>query len=332
MVMVAFPMRSYKAPIDFVSFGRDKNDNNNEILGLPADSRPKCRCRLGKDGILMIPRVFPKTSARPSRLRRREASTPAPAPEEWLQEQRPSSYWVTTRRPFPSLLFVAPLAIAYETAVFWRSGQGAIGGTRAGADAWMCQVLTSIGLSHPWFLPLLLAVILLGWQVTSSHRWRFSPSILGGMIVESMTWAIALLGMGRLIDLGFSYMEQGHLPLLAADPSAPRHLDLTAVIGYIGAGVYEETLFRLMLIPAFFGTLRLLQMPQVLSSSWAVTASALLFALAHHAGSPGEVFTWYAFIFRWMAGVFFAWVFVLRGFGIAVGTHTAYDILVGWIG
>jgi hypothetical protein len=33
-----------------------------------------------------------------------------------------------------------------------------------------------------------------------------------------------------------------------------------------------------------------------------------------------------------MAGVFFAWVFVIRGFGIAVGTHTAYDILVGWVG
>ena len=67
------------------------------------------------------------------------------------------------------------------------------------------------------------------------------------------------------------------------------------------------------------------------SSALAVTGSALLFALAHHAGSPGEPFTWFAFIFRWMAGVFFAWVFILRGFGIAVGTHTMYDILVGWI-
>ena len=228
---------------------------------------------------------------------------------------------------------MAPLAIAYESAVFWRSGPGASGsGSRAGADAWMCQALASVGLSHPWFLPILLAVILLGWQVSSSHDWRFSPSILGGMIVESVTWAIALLGMGRLIDLGFSYLEQGRLPMLW--PIRPRRFTraFTTLIGYIGAGVYEETLFRLMLIPVFFGILRLLQMPQVLSSSWAVTASALLFALAHHAGSPGEAFTWYAFIFRWMAGVFFAWVFVLRGFGIAVGTHTAYDILVGWIG
>ncbi len=152
------------------------------------------------------------------------------------------------------------------------------------------------------------------------------------MIVESLIWAVALLGIGRLLDLGFSYLEQGGLPILATEPAAIPHPTFTALVGYVGAGVYEETLFRLMLIPVLFGILRLLQMPQVLSSSWAVTASALLFALAHHAGTPGEVFTWYAFVFRWMAGVFFAWVFIIRGFGIAVGTHTAYDILVGWIG
>ena len=103
------------------------------------------------------------------------------------------------------------------------------------------------------------------------------------------------------------------------------------MIGYVGAGVYEETLFRLILVPVFFWSLRLLQTPQIFASTLAVTGSALLFALAHHAGSPGEPFTWFAFIFRWMAGVFFAWVFVLRGFGVAVGTHTIYDILVGWI-
>jgi hypothetical protein len=39
-IMVAFPSERYKAPTDFVLFGRDKNDNNNEILGLRAHSRP----------------------------------------------------------------------------------------------------------------------------------------------------------------------------------------------------------------------------------------------------------------------------------------------------
>ena len=75
-----------------------------------------------------------------------------------------------------------------------------------------------------------------------------------------------------------------------------------------------------------------MQTPAVLASTLAVTASALLFSLAHHAGTPGEAFTWFAFIFRWLAGVYFAWVFVVRGFGVAVGTHTAYDILVGAVG
>jgi hypothetical protein len=32
-----------------------------------------------------------------------------------------------------------------------------------------------------------------------------------------------------------------------------------------------------------------------------------------------------------MSLVFF-WVFVIRGFGIAAGTHTGYDILVGYFG
>jgi membrane protease YdiL (CAAX protease family) len=120
------------------------------------------------------------------------------------------------------------------------------------------------------------------------------------------------------------------LPLAAgaAAPAGP----LAALVGFLGAGVYEEALFRLVLIPVFFAALRALQTPQVIASSAAITASSLLFSLAHHAGTPGEAFTWFAFIFRWLAGVYFAWVFVVRGFGVAVGTHTAYDVLVGWLG
>jgi hypothetical protein len=194
----------------------------------------------------------------------------------------------------------------------------------------MRSALASVGVADHWLLPLVLVVILLSWQVVSFRDWRFSPGILAGMVVESFVWAVALLGISRMIDVAFSYLEQGR-PLLLAIESGSGHRSLVGLIGYIGAGVYEETLFRLILVPLFFSTLRLLQAPQVFASALAVTASALMFALAHHAGNPAEQFTWFAFVFRWMAGVFFAWIFVLRGFGIAVGTHTMYDILVGWI-
>jgi hypothetical protein len=220
--------------------------------------------------------------------------------------------------------------LAYEMGVLWRAGTTSAG-VRTGADAWMRQALASVGLTDQWFLPLVLVVILLGWQVGSPREWRFSPSILVGMVLESCMLAIALVGVSRLIDLGFSFLDQ-HVPPVLAVTSSPSRTGLAPLIGYLGAGVYEETMFRLVLVPILFGLLRLLQTPQILASALAVTGSALLFSLAHHAGTPGEPFTWFAFVFRWMAGVFFAWVFVIRGFGIAVGTHTAYDVLVGWVG
>ena len=262
-------------------------------------------------------------------VRRKVRGRPASTEDDWLV-RRPSSYWVATRRPFPSLLLVAPLVIAYELGVLWLSG-ATPGALRTGADTWMRRALASLGLSDHWLLPLLLVLILLTWQVLKFYDWRFSPGILAGMVLESVLWAVVLLGISRLIDFGFSYLEQAPvLLLLAVNPGGPEP-SISSLIGYLGAGIYEETLFRLILVPILFTALRLLQTPQVLASALAVTGSALLFALAHHAGTPGEPFTWFAFVFRWMAGVFFAWVFVLRGFGIAVGTHTMYDILVGWI-
>ena len=221
------------------------------------------------------------------------------------------------------------MVIAYEWAVIGLGGSTP-GRLRTGADTWMRNALGSLGLDDRWLLPLLLVVILLGWQVVSYRDWRFSPGILAGMAVESLVLAVVLVGISRLIDAGFSYLEERGTGVLAVMPARGSPF-VASLIGYVGAGVYEETLFRLILVPVFFGVLRLLQAPQVVASTLAVTGSALLFALAHHAGMPGEPFTWFAFIFRWMAGVFFAWVFVLRGFGVAVGTHAIYDILVGWI-
>jgi hypothetical protein len=241
-----------------------------------------------------------------------------------------ASYWISTRRPLPSLVFVIPLMLAYEIGVIWHTGSSAAA-LRTGADAWMRSALGSLGFTDQWLPPLLLTVVLLSWQVTSPRDWRFSPAILGGMVIESFILAIALVGVSRLIDMGFSLLDR-HPPRLLAVAASSSGADLGSLIGFLGAGVYEEALFRLALVPLLFWALRLLQTPQVLASALAVTGSALLFSLAHHAGTPGETFTWFAFVFRWMAGVFFAWVFVIRGFGIAVGTHTAYDILVGWIG
>jgi len=227
------------------------------------------------------------------------------------------------------LAFVAPILLTYELGVVWLGG-GPTGALRTGADAWMRRGLASVGLTDHWLLPLSLVIALLVWQAFTPRDWRFSPAALLGMAGESVVLAVALVGVSKLLDLGFTVLDRTG-PLVLAGGASPPH-PAAALVGFLGAGVYEEALFRLALIPAFFGVLRALRTPQVIASAAAVTAASLLFSLAHHAGTPGEAFTWFAFIFRWLAGVYFAWVFVVRGFGIAVGTHTAYDILVGWLG
>jgi Type II CAAX prenyl endopeptidase Rce1-like len=232
------------------------------------------------------------------------------------------SYWSTTRRPLPALTFILPILLAYEAGVIWLGGPSA-DALRAGADAWVRQGLASLGFTDRWLLPIALVAGLLGWQAVDRRDWRFHPAILWGMAIESLLLAFVLVGLSKLVDLGFARLEGPSL-LAARHPIAP-------VVGFLGAGLYEEALFRLALIPLLYKSLRLVLVPSLFACTLAVTLSSLIFSLAHHAGAPGEAFTWFAFIFRWLAGVFFAWVFVVRGFGVAVGTHTAYDLLVGWL-
>ncbi len=236
-----------------------------------------------------------------------------------------SGYWASTRRPFPCLVFVAPLLVLYELGLYWAQG----GVARAGADAWAREGLRLVGLTDHLFPPLLLAIGLLAWQVCDNHDWRFSPWNLAGMLLESLVLALGLIGLSRLVDVGLTHVEGGTLLETSTSASASTN---SALLSYLGAGIYEEALFRLALIPFVFWALRLIQTPGVLAGTLAVTTSAILFALAHHIGIPGEAFTWFAFIFRWSAGVYFAWIFLARGFAVAVGTHAAYDVMVGHFG
>jgi len=64
-----------------------------------------------------------------------------------------------------------------------------------------------------------------------------------------------------------------------------------------------------------------------------VLVSAALFSAHHHIVfvngqlSSSAPFNWTEFSFRTAAGVYFAILFAIRGFGITAGTHSFYDIL-----
>ena len=218
------------------------------------------------------------------------------------------------------------MLLFYEAGLFYLGG-AASDPLRAGADSWLRHGLGACGLTDRWLLPLLLITALLGWQSFDRREWRFHPFVLIGMTIESCGLAVVLMGLSQIVDLGFNRLEATQPSLLTLSNASA---GLEPLLGFVGAGIYEETLFRLGLIPVIYRVLRLLTVPGLAACTLAITGSAVLFSLAHHVGAPGEAFSLFAFVFRWLAGVFFAYVFVVRGFAVAVGTHSAYDLLVGW--
>lgn len=107
----------------------------------------------------------------------------------------------------------------------------------------------------------------------------------------------------------------------------------TAIVMSLGAGFYEEIVFRVILFGLGAKLLRiLLPLPLplkslVLTAGWAVVAAGV-FSAWHYVGVLGEPFEVRSFVFRWVCGLVFTAIYVFRGFAPVVWTHALYDIWV----
>ena len=95
----------------------------------------------------------------------------------------------------------------------------------------------------------------------------------------------------------------------------------------LGAGIYEEMVFRLVALTLLHLLLRdVLKLPRFWSYLCMVVVSSVAFAAYHYLGS--EAFSWRSLAFRTIAGVYFALLFLRRGFGVSAFSHSAYDMFV----
>ncbi len=241
------------------------------------------------------------------------------------------SYWFQSQRPLTALAFIAPLLVAYELGVLLL-GPNAI---RNGADVWLRQLLEVAGFGQYFLLPVLCICILLGWHYTTRQPWEVSWRVLQSMACECVVLALLLR---VILHIQSSLFDPA---LFSGERAVPAALSVASqetvrrLVGFLGAGVYEELLFRLILFSSVAWFLRRLEATHAVSIMIAAIATSLFFATAHYIGPHAEPFHWqsqwfwFTFLFRTLAGIFFSALFVLRGFGIAAGTHAGYDILVG---
>jgi hypothetical protein len=237
------------------------------------------------------------------------------------------AYLKATRHPWTCFLFVVPLLVAYEVGVVMLANGADATGLRNGADIWLRGTLVDHGIQFPWALPALVAAVLL---VRTWWAWADRPaSPLSGVVgtaVESVAFAVGLWLVARNFR---PLLEAVGVPVLDALPERLHAIPSGQLVRFVGAGIYEEVLFRMGLFSLLCVLFKFSLLPNLITVPLAAAAGAVLFAAAHHVGPHGEEIVPVVFAFRVVAGLIFTALYQFRGFGVAVGTHAGYDILVG---
>ena len=227
-------------------------------------------------------------------------------------------YLDASQRPWMSLVFVLPMLVIYELATgLW--GHYPVERAPAPIVAFnlMQQFFAWFGATGRYLPAMAVVGILLASHFARKDGWRLQFSHLFGMAVESVVMAVPLIAIGSLTAYLLSQQ------LLAGLAQESPH-NLIAIC--FGAGIYEELVFRLIMMAALSLLIRdICGIGKKRAALLVVLASGVLFSGYHYLGH--EPFRVQTFLFRSLAGVYFAALFTFRGFGVTAGCHAAYDLL-----
>ena len=259
------------------------------------------------------------------------------------------SYLDRTSRPIYSLTYLLGFIILYEIGTVLVSPEVlsqslAEARIRVVAFVWVQNFIEWLGFSSniSWFAaPLVVVIILLALQITSKTSWRVSVKDFLPMTLECIALAFPLIVLGILINSSSVSNEMAVLgggsdavTLSTVVSGSPTDMFMIDVVTGLGAGIYEELIFRLVMISLISMCLHdFLGVDRKWSAVVSVVFSAILFSAYHHIlfvnGSFQIIdeFSRSKFIFRFLAGGYFAAIYAARGFGTVAGTHAFYDIL-----
>lgn len=228
------------------------------------------------------------------------------------------SYFSVTRSGTYGFLAALPLWAAYEMLIL-LANSSRLGEIRVSADIWIKRVLSGFGAAGMFGLGV--AVLLIGIAVFFWERKRnlpIRPRYLFMIPLESAVYAVALgWTVGAAIGALFSMV-----PPQLARIDAPTQLALS-----LGAGIYEELLFRVLLVGGLFLVFKRFSEVSVAYVTAALIGAAI-FSSVHYIGAFGDPFTFASFSFRFLFGLMLNGLYLARGFGVAAWTHALYDVSI----
>jgi hypothetical protein len=249
------------------------------------------------------------------------------------------NYWTESSRPLYALLFLLPLITLYEVGIAYFNSATSQLQVRNAADVLLRQAASGLGMmalfekagldqGFIWFMlsGLIVVLTLVVWQFAVKSSWTVKPGYIGLMWFESCFFGLLMVG----VLMGIHVLSRPELSNPDNIRSMPTGAGLTLSVG---AGIFEEYLFRLAGMGLVFLFLR--RVVEVSAAAAYITSAvltAVVFAAFHLAGPFGESFDAARFLLRTCSGLFFASLFAVRGFGVTAGAHAAYDAIVVLIG
>jgi hypothetical protein len=209
-----------------------------------------------------------------------------------------------------SLLAVLPLLAAYEVGIL-LSGAG----VQNHAGLLVKRMIRHLGF-NVWAgltaaVSLAFITALVAKTKGPEREFRGYPLI----ILEGAFYGMAL---GPVLD------RMQDLFAALASPAGDRGMRLLL---YMGAGVWEELVFRFALLGGvFWATTRILRGSPAVFGTLAVLLSSFVFAAFHHTGAYAEPLTSRVFAFRILAGGALGVIYLARGLGVCVYTHAFHNL------
>jgi len=231
-----------------------------------------------------------------------------------------SHYFSSTHSLLYSYLISLPLLLMYEILIFLSQPDTAQV-VRISVDVWIKTLFSYIG---PNVLSLtLIFVALLGVVILYRERDRLSSlrvSYFMTMIIEASIYALVL---AMLISSAIT----GLLQMVQTSPIESLSI-LQQFALSLGAGLYEELFFRVILVSGLLFVLKQFVNKTYLAYALAMILAAAIFSFVHYIGALGDPFTIGSFLFRFLFGLALNAIYIWRGFGMAAWTHAIYDLMV----
>lgn len=231
-------------------------------------------------------------------------------------------YFDSTRDLFTSIVMVCPLLVLYELGLLYVD-VSAINGVD-----FVTWTLVYFGKTVYLVFNLLVTLFFIGAIVYLSKKKKFHINYFFPAIVESAVYAVLMFLVIVVILQNTGILSTGSLSVTAR---IARQSLMTKLIISLGAGIYEEIFFRLVVFGGFYYLLvNTYKADKGVSFFAACLVSSILFSLAHFfAGVPEDTsMLLLAFFWRLLAGIILVGIYYFRSFAIAVYAHAIYDIYV----